>query len=152
MNILSATHSTFVKRVLPFVVVAGACAWVYWSKRNEADSLFWSLFTLAIGTLIMFFTLRKGFWRMADTVEDHGNHLVVTRWRTTIEIPLSHVREIMRLPKLVGSEVIIILQSPCALGSEICFLAPDKRKVPEIDQVLDALSRRVASQSTKHVA
>jgi hypothetical protein len=153
MQILSAPPWTFVKRVLPFIVLLGACAWVYWPKRNEGtEPLIISLIVLAAGTLIMIHTLRKGSWRMADTVEDRGDRLVVTRWRTTVEIPLSQVQEIMQVPMHGGIEVIIILKTPCAFGSEIAFFTPDKRKVPEIEYALDSLSKRVSSQGSKHVA
>jgi hypothetical protein len=146
MQTISAAHSTFVKRVLPFVVVGGACAWVYWSRRDQPQSLEIGLFWLVISTVIMAVALRRSLWRMADTVEDYGDRLVITRWKTRVEIPIWNVREIKRERQLVGSEVTILLDGPSALGSEVTFLAPDKRKSPGIDEALEALARRVASQ------
>jgi hypothetical protein len=153
MQILSARRSTFVTRVLPFIVVAGACGWAYWPKRNEgAEPLVLALVFLVISTLIMYRTLRKSAWRRADTVEDRGDRLVITRWKTTIEVPLSQVQQVLRVPVLGGMEVIIVLKTPCALGSEIAFFPPHKRKVPEIEHALEMLSRRVSSGSSRHVA
>ncbi len=147
MQILSTARSTFVTRVLPFIVVAGACALAYWPKRNDgAESLIFALIFLVIANLIMYRTLRKGLWRKADIVEDRGDRLVITRWKTTIEVPLSQVQEIMRVPTLGGMEVIIIMKTPCAFGSEIGFFPPHKRKVPEIEHALDGLSRRVSNR------
>ena len=103
-------------------------------------SLFFSVVLL---TIILVVVLRTGFWRMADTVEDCGDSLVVTRGRTKVTVPLSGVRDVRRVPQLVGSEVTLTLERPCALGSDIRFLAPDKRKVPDIDETLDELARRV---------
>ena len=88
---------------------------------------------------------------MADTVEDRGNSLVVTRWRTQATIPLSMIRELRRERKLVGSEVTLFLNQPCTLGSEVHFLAPDKRKVPDIDETLDALASRINAISPNGV-
>ncbi len=120
MQILSAPSSTFVTRVLPFIVVAGACGWAYWPKRNEgAEPLVLALIFLVIATLIMYRTLRKSAWRRADTVEDRGDRLVITRWKTTIEVPLSQVQQVLRVSALGGMEVIIILKTPGALGSQI---------------------------------
>ena len=42
--------------------------------------------------------------------------------------------------------------TPCAFGSEIAFFPPHKRKVPEIENALDGLSRRISSQESKRVA
>jgi hypothetical protein len=153
MHILSAPPATFVKRVLPFIVLLGACAWHYWPKRNEgAEPLIVSLVVLVIGTLITLYVFRNGPWRMADTVEDRGDRLVITRWKSTIEVPLSQVQEIMQVRSRLTNEVIIILRTPCAFGSEIAFFPPDKRKAPQIEYALETLSRRVSSQGSKHVA
>lgn len=148
MRILSAPHSTFAKRVLPFVVMFGACAWQYWPRRNEGiEPLIVSSVVLAMGVLIVFHVFRKGLWRTADIVEDRSDRLVITRWRTTVEIPLSQVQEIMQVPALGGTEVIIILKTPCAFGSEIAFFPPNKRKDPEIEHALEMLSRRVSERT-----
>ncbi len=153
MQVLSTPHSTFVTRALPFIVVAGVCGWTYWPKRNEgAESLAIALILFVIANLIMYRVLRKGLWLKADIVEDRGDRLMITRWKTTIEVPLYQVQEIMRVPTLGGMEVIIILKTPCAFGSEIAFYPPHKRKTPEIEHALDELSRRVNSQESKHGA
>jgi hypothetical protein len=152
MQTISATHSAFVKRVLPFVVVVGASAWSYWSKRNLPNALVLAISSGVLFTIIMLVILRRGFWRMADIVEDYGDRLVITRWRTKVEIPISHVREVRREPQLRGSEVTLILNEPSALGSEVTFLAPDRRTSPGIEERLDALSRRAGSQERNRVA
>jgi len=153
MQILSAPPWTFVKRVLPFVVVVSACAHVYWPERNEGvEPLVLAFVLLVIANFIMYRTLRKGSWRRADTVEDLGDHLVVTRWKTTITIPLSQVQEVMEVPTLGGMEVVITLKTPCVFGSEIAFFPLDKRKVPEIEHALDMLKRRVLLGNARHEA
>lgn len=145
MRTISATHSAFVKRVLPFLAIALAVVWNWWSDRDHAStsSYGWLFFVTVLLTAIMVAALRKGFWRMADTVEDHGDSLVVTRWRTRVIVPLSGVREMRRVPNFTGSEITLTLKQPCALGSDIQFLAPDRRNVPDIDETLDALAHRV---------
>jgi hypothetical protein len=143
---LSAPHSAFVKRVLPFVTVVAASAWSYQSSRDKPNALEMTLLVGIVGLIILWVVLRRGFWRMADTVEDHGDRLVITRWRTRAEIPLENVRELRRRPGLNGSYVTIRLTAPCALGSEITFLAPGRRTLREIEEKLDDLSRRIASR------
>lgn len=143
---LSAPHSTFVKRVLPFAAVAVVSVCSYLSSRDKPHALEMTAAVGIIGMLIMWVMVRRGFWRIADTVEDHGERLVVTRWKTTVEIPIADVREVRRQPGLNGSYVTILLKAPCALGSEITFLAPGRRTMRDIEEQLDALSRRVAAQ------
>lgn len=143
---LSAPHSTFVKRVLPFVAVAAASAGSYWSSRDKPNALEMTVVVCVVGLIIMWIVLRRGFWRMVDTVEDHGDRLVVTRWKTKAEIPLANVREMGRRHGLNGSYVTILLGAPSALGSEITFLAPSERTMRDIEEKLDSLARRVASQ------
>jgi hypothetical protein len=143
---LSAPHSTFVKRVLPFVAVLAATAWSYQSSRDKPNALEMTLIVGAVGLILMWFVLSRGFWRIADLVEDHGDRLVITRWKTRVEIPIAHVREIKRRPGLNGSYVTLLLNTPSALGSEITFLAPGRRTMREIEDRLDDLWRRVTSR------
>ena len=79
--------------MLPFLVVAAACGWAYWSKTDKGPSepFVWLIISVVM-MAILFWVLRKDLWRMADTVEDRGNSLVVTRWRTQATIPLSMIR------------------------------------------------------------
>lgn len=134
------------KRVFPFIVVAGACAWSYWGKRHLPNSLEIGVITAVIGTVIMVVVLKRGLWRMADIVEDHGDRLKVSRWRTNIEIPLPQVTGVRRTRRLTGSEVTLVLSTPSALGLEVSFLAPDERRVPGIEKTLDELSQRAVAQ------
>jgi hypothetical protein len=143
---LSAPHLTFVKRVLPFVAMAAVSAGSYWSSRDKQYALGLTVLWAVVGSIILWVILRRGFWRMADTVEDHGDRLVITRWRTKVEIPIANVRELRRQPTLNGSNVTIVLNAPSALGAEITFLAPGRRTLRDIEEKLDNLSRRVASQ------
>lgn len=143
---ISAPHSTFVKRVLPFVALAAASAGSYWSSRANENALELTVLVGIIGSIIMWVLLRRGFWRLADTVEDHGDRLVITRGKTRIEIPIANARKILRERRLNGSHVTILLNAPSALGSEIAFLAPGRRTLRDIEERLDSLSRRVATQ------
>lgn len=143
---ISAPHSTFVKRVLPFVAMAAVSAGSYWSSRYNQHALETTVAVGVVGSIILWVLLRRGFWRMADTVEDHGDQLAITRWRTKVEVPIANVRELRRQPTGRGSQVTILLKAPCPLGSEITFLAPDRRTMPDIEDKLDALWRRVGSQ------
>lgn len=143
---LSAPHSTLVKRVLPFIAVAAVSAWSYQSSRDQPNALVITAIVCVVGMILMWVMLRRGFWRMADTVEDHDDRLVVTRWRTKVEIPIANVKEVRRQPGLNGSYVTVLLNTPSALGSEITFLAPGRRTLRDIEQKLDSLARRVAAQ------
>ena len=146
MQKLSVPHSTLVKRVLPFVAVAAASLWSYQSSRDHPNALVITAIVCVVGMLIMWVMLRRGFWRMADTVEDHDDRLIVTRWTTRIEIPIANIREVRRRPGLNGSYVTLLLGAPSALGPEITFLAPGRRTLRDIEDHLDSLARRVAAQ------
>jgi hypothetical protein len=144
---LSAPHSTFVKRVLPFFTVAAVSAWTYQSRRHEPHALLMTASIGVIGLALLWFFLRRDFWRLADVVEQHGDQLVITRWTTKVEIPIANVKQLIRVPSLAGSTVTLVLSTPCALGSEIAFLAPSRRTMRDIDEKLEALARRVKNQS-----
>ena len=132
--------------MLPFVALLAVSAGSYWSSREQTYAIELTLFWLVAGSIILWLLLRRGFWRMADTVEDHGDRLVITRWRTKVEVPIASVREIRRERTANGSNVTIVLAAPGALGSEIKFLAPGRRTVRDIEEKLDSLSRRVAAR------
>jgi hypothetical protein len=140
---ISTAHSTFVKRVLPFATIAAASAWTYSSHRGEQYALELALLWLVVGSLVLWVLLRRGFWRLADTVEDQGDRLIITRWKTRIEVPISNVKELRRRPAFGGSNVTLLLSAPSALGSEISFLAPGRRTMRDIDEKLEGLARRV---------
>ncbi|HEY7639171.1 MAG TPA: hypothetical protein VH814_05570 [Steroidobacteraceae bacterium] len=144
---LSAPHSPFVKRVLPFLAIAAVSVGSYWSNRQKPHALEMSVATCVIGLIVMWLIIRRGFWRVADTVEDHGDRLVVTRWKTRAEIAIANMREIQRRPGLNGSYVTILLNKPSALGAEIKFLAPGRNTTRDIEERLDSLARRIASRS-----
>ena len=143
MERISTAHSTFVKRVLPFATIAAASAWTYSSHRGEQYALELALLWLVVGSLVLWVLLRRGFWRLADTVEDQGDRLIITRWKTRIEVPISNVKELRRRPAFGGSNVTLLLSAPSALGSEISFLAPGRRTMRDIDEKLEGLARRV---------
>ena len=140
---ISASHSTFVKRVLPFATIAAASAWTYSSHRGEQYALELALLWFVVGSIILWVVLRRGFWRLADTVEDQGDRLIITRWKTRIEVPIENVKGLRRTRALTGSNVTQFLSAPSALGSEISFLAPGRRTMRDIEDKLDALARRV---------
>jgi hypothetical protein len=140
---ISASHSTFVKRVLPFATIAAASAWTYSSHRGEQYALELALLWFVVGSIILWVVLRRGFWRLADTVEDQGDRLIITRWKTRIEVPIENVKGLRRTRALTGSNVTLFLSAPSALGSEISFLAPGRRTMRDIEDKLDALARRV---------
>jgi len=145
---LSAPHSTFVKRVLPFITVAAVSAWTYQSRRHEPNALVMTAIVGVIGLGLMWFVLRRDFWRLADVVEQHGDRLVITRWTTKLELPIANVKQLIRVPSLAGgSAVTLVLTTPSALGAEISFLAPSRRTMRDIDEKLEALARRVKAQS-----
>lgn len=143
MQRISASHSTFVKRVLPFATIAAASAWTYSSHRGEQYALELALLWFVVGSIILWVVLRRGFWRLADTVEDQGDRLIITRWKTRIEVPIENVKGLRRTRALTGSNVTLFLSAPSALGSEISFLAPGRRTMRDIEDKLDALARRV---------
>jgi hypothetical protein len=145
---LTAPHSTFVKRVLPFMTIAAVSAWTYQSTRHEPYALEMTAVIGVIGVIGLWVVLRRSFWRMADTVEDHGERLIVTRWHTKVEVPIANVKRLIRVPTFAGgSAVTLVLKTPCALGTELSFLAPSRRTMRDIDEKLEALARRVKAQS-----
>jgi hypothetical protein len=144
MQKISAPHSTLVKRVLPFATMAAASAWTYSSHRGEQYALELALLWFVVGSIILWVLLSRGFWRLADTVEDQGDRLIITRWKTRIEVPIENVKGLRRQPALGGSNVTLLLSTPSALGSEISFLAPGWRTMRDIDEKLEALSRRIS--------
>jgi hypothetical protein len=143
---ISAPHSTFVKRLLPFATIAAASAWTYSSHRGEQYALELALLWFVVGSIALWLLLRRGFWHLADTVEDQGDRLIITRWKTRIEVPIANVKALRRKPALSGSNVTLILSAPSALGSEISFLAPSWRTMRDIDDKLESLAKRVAKR------
>ena len=142
---ISASHSFFVKRLLPFITVVGLCAWSYWRDRDRGSSES-IVFTLLAGTFfcaVLVFFLRRDLWKMADTVEDYGDHLVVTRWRTKADISLTAISQIELELGLSGFVVFLTLGQPCALGPVVCFFAPSERREPGASADLAALIKRV---------
>jgi len=154
MTVLSASHSGFVKRVLPFLAIAGACGWSYWfGTRDGQSEATWTYVAIAVVlAVVMVVVLRRGLWSMADSVEDSGDALHIRRWRTIQSIPIVDVKSIEREPSLVGSVVTLHLSRPSAFGSAIRFYAPDARKVPNIINDLESLAIRVRSKGGSHVA
>ena len=147
MQKLSASHSTFVKRVLPFATIAAASAWTYSAHRHEQYTLELALLWFVVGSIALWVVLSRSLWRMADTVEDQGDRLIITRWRTRIEVPIANVKSLRRRPALGGSIVTLFLSTPSALGSEISFLAPGWRAMRDIDEKLEGLARRVSTRA-----
>jgi hypothetical protein len=144
---ISAPHSTLVKRVLPFATMVAAAAWTYSSHRGEQYALELALLWFVVGSIALWLLLRRSFWRLADTVEDQGDRLIITRWKTRIEVPIADLQGLRRKPALNGSNVTLFLSAPSALGSEISFLAPGWRTMRDIDEKLNALSSRIAKRS-----
>jgi len=140
---ISAPHSTLVKRVLPFATVAAVSAWTYSSNRGEQYALELALLWFVVGSIALWLLLRRSFWRLADTVEDQGDRLIITRWKTRIEVPIANVKGLRRRPALSGSNVTLLLSAPSELGSEISFLAPSWRTMRDIDDKLESLAKRV---------
>jgi hypothetical protein len=146
---ISAPHSTLVKRVLPFATMAAVSAWTYSSHRGEQYALELALLWFVVGSIALWVLLRRGFWRLADTVEDQGDRLVITRWKTRIEVPIANVKALRRKPALNGSNVTLFLSAPSALGSEISFLAPGRRTMRDIEDKLEALASRIAKRDAR---
>ncbi len=140
---LSARHSSFIKYVLPFLVVAGAYAWVYWSDiRDGAPKSFWVYLVVLVGTTaIMIFFFRRGPWSMPDSVEYADNKLRLKRWRTTESIPLADVKDIRWADRVVTIE----LRRASKLGTQFHFYAPSVQKVPSIVGQLESLALKVRS-------
>jgi hypothetical protein len=155
MTTLSASHSSFLKRVLPFLAVSGAGAWSYWSSegRSSTDSIWGTVIVGLVATIIMVAVLRRGLWAMADTVELSDDALRIQRWTTTATIPLSDIKSVNWEPYIVGSVVTVELRQPSTLGTSVRFYAPDSRKVPSIISDLESLAVRVRSMGgSEHVA
>lgn len=148
---LSAKHSSFVKRILPFAAIALVTAWTYWSdvRHGKPASLMTAAAIAIFLGVIVTLLLRRGLWKLADIVEDHGGEIRVTRWRRTIQLPLRNISRVRLEPGTVGQVVTLELVHPSALGPEIAFFAPSSKKVPTIDHDLQSLVMRVATQSQR---
>ena len=151
---LSAPHSSFVKRVAPFLVVVAVSVWTHWSSadRSSSASVWTSVAWAVVLTVTMIFVLRRGLWVMADTVELLDNALRVQRWTTQATIPLSGIKDVAWEPCIVGSVVTLELRRPNAFGAVIRFYAPDPRKAPSIIGDLESLAARVRSCRGDYVA
>jgi hypothetical protein len=149
---LSAKHSPFVKRVFPFVVVLLVTVWTYWSRllASKPVSLLTVGFTLIALSTILVFVLRRGLWSRADTVQDLGDWIRVTRWRHTVQLLLQDISRVRIEPGTVGHIVTLELARPCALGSEITFFAASSRRMPTIDSDLQSLVNRVATRNKRN--
>jgi hypothetical protein len=129
--------------------MAAVSAWTYSSHRGEQYALELALLWFVVGSIALWVLLRRGFWRLADTVEDQGDRLVITRWKTRIEVPIANVKALRRKPALNGSNVTLFLSAPSALGSEISFLAPGRRTMRDIEDKLEALASRIAKRDAR---
>jgi hypothetical protein len=148
MQQLSVNRSRLVSHVLPIGAVIAACAYVYWNSKDRGSwsSMIWALVWCAVAIGILVTKLRKGLWAMADSVEELGDNLRIVHAGKERLVPLSEISEVLVRKQLAGSEVILKLRAPGEAGTEIRFLAPDKRRVPLIDERLRALVDRVQSQ------
>jgi hypothetical protein len=147
MAVLSASHSGFAKRVLPFLLVAGACGWTYWSKAHEGKSApLWTLILTAgfLGAVMVFY-LRRGVWSMLDSVDYSGDTITLSRWTMSETIPLAQLKSVSWEPYIVGSIVTLDLNRPGAFGIQVCFYPPDARRVPNITRDLEDFAARVRS-------
>lgn len=145
MKILSAKHSVFIKWVLPVLAFLFACAWAQWSnsRKTHPATIGESLAAIGLLGIVFVVVLRRDLWSMADTVEDRGDRLVVTRRRKRVDVPICNVSSVDRIPRLVGEQVTLRLKQPCELGSEIVFLSPVPRRPSTIDSDLESLANRV---------
>jgi hypothetical protein len=124
---LSASHSSFVKRVFPFVAVLLATVWPYWShlRAGKPASVLTVGFTLIVLSIIMVLVLRRGLWKYADTVLGLGDQIRVTRWRHTVQLLLQDISGVRIESGVVGHIVTLHLVRPCVFGSEITGEATD---------------------------
>ena len=149
MTTLSIRHSVFMKRVFPFVMIAVALAWTFWSKasRGTAVPLWTYSLTAVILVAITIAVLRRGFWSMADTVELSGDALLVRRWKTTGCISLADVSAISWEPYFRGIVVVALeLKRSSAFGPTVSFYALIASKD------LEVLAARVKALGGEHVA
>ena len=57
MQKISASHSTFVKRVLPFATIAAASAWTYSAHRHEQYALELALLWFVVGSIALWLSM-----------------------------------------------------------------------------------------------
>jgi hypothetical protein len=107
--------------------------------------MIWAAVCCAVGIGVLVAKLRKGLWAMADSVEDLGDSLRIVHAGRERLVPLSEISEVLVSKQLAGSEVTLKLRAPGEAGTEIRFLAPDKRRVPSIDERLRVLADKVQS-------
>lgn len=73
-----------------------------------------------------FFLFRRMVWDLADTVVDHGGHLVVRRRGIEVTVPLVNIMNISASTLTSPQRLTLQLVEPTALGAEITF-APSSR-------------------------
>jgi hypothetical protein len=149
MTVLSAKHSAFIKWVLPYVAILGACAWSYWSSshRPRPASPWFMIAVFIFLTAYITRLLRRDLWQMADSVEDRGDRVLVKRGRRAAEILVSDISRVEQEPKRVGSVVTLVLKRPSEFGDTIRFYAPDIRRVPTTNDDIRSLMHRVGGSA-----
>ena len=149
MQQLSVTHSRLVSYVLPIGGVVAACLFVYWNDedRGSWSSIIWTAVWCVVALVVLVTKLRKGLWAMADSVEDLGDSLRIVHAGREHIVPLSEISDVRVSRQLVGSEVTLQFRVPGEAGQEIRFLAPDKRRVPFIDERLRNLADKVQTHN-----
>ena len=151
MVVLSAAHSGFGKRVLPFLASAVACGGAYWysiQKQGSPPPLLEFTVIVMFTTVVLVRLLRRELWSMMDTVEYSGDAIALKRWKKSEIVSLTAVKSVRWEPYFVGFIVTLELSRRTEFGSEVRFFAPDVRKAPDIVRELEALPARV--QSTSH--
>lgn len=133
---------------LPFVIVVGACVWVYWSdvRKGDVKSVWVYAFVGVVLVIIMYFVFRKGPWAHADAVEDLGHAIKVTRRQTTEVIPLSNIKSVGWVEYGYFQ---LEFERATAFGSSIQFVPQSSRQMRDIDDRLESLAARVQAKAVR---
>ena len=120
---LSSRRALIVKWVTPAVITAGTLSFAAheWTRQRQAALFLVITLVIAAGVFII---VRRSAGRLADTVLDGGDHIVVMRNGLVERIALSEIVEVSLLDGLIGPPVIVLrLATPHRIGSEV-VLAP----------------------------
>ena len=107
---------------LGFLVFFMAGAWRDGAMARDPLFLLAPLALFAFG-LVLF---RLLVWDLADTVVDHGSHLVVRRRGVEVTLPLTKIMNVRVCTLTSPQRLTLRLVEPSALGTEIVF-APSSR-------------------------
>jgi len=123
MRQLSSKSTFFTKRIFPaiwlgFVAIFGITSVLSGAVSKDPMFVVVPVF-MAVAGLIFF---RGLLWKLADSVSDHGDYLVVRRGGVEAKVPLANVMNVSASSFSNPKTISLRLIQPSTLGQEISFI------------------------------